>query len=161
MKIGIIKTDNGMHSAELMASACAGQVMNIDPANMDGPRLLAAQKLEVAIVEALVPHHAAARDAVKAELAADATAHFARSDLHDPGSVLDSAMSSVMDAAAGTPWEAEFTEKKAEIRHRVGQFLVDMAHLERLYHRDANPTDALAKAYGDNPAGNVVVPLAA
>lgn len=163
MKIGIIKTDNGEHSPEVMASACAGNIMNIDPSKMDGPRLMAAQRLELAIVEALVPHHAATRDATKAELQTDATAHFARADLHDPGDRLEQAVADVQAAAAGTPWEDQFMhpEGVAVLRGRIGQFLVDMAHLERLYHRDRNPGDALAAAYAAQPTGIAVVPVSA
>lgn len=162
MRIGIIKTDNGEHSPELMASACAGEIMHIDPSKMDGPRLLAAQKLEVLVIEALVAHHAAARDMTKESLVADSAAHFARSDLLDPGELLEQALSDVQSAARGTPWEAHFhdPDKVSAMRQVIGQFLVDMMHLERLYHRDRNPDDLHAKAYGENPTGIAVIPLA-
>jgi uncharacterized protein (DUF305 family) len=161
MRIGVIKTDGGEHSPELMASACAGEIMHIDPSKMGGPRLIAAQRLELKVVEALIAHHAAARDMTKESLAADSAAHFARSDLLDPGELLEKAIADVQASAAGTPWEADFRDpaKASALRQVIGQFLVDMMHLERLYHRDRNPDDLQAKAYGENPTGVAVIPL--
>jgi hypothetical protein len=159
MKIGIIKTDGGEHSPELMASVCAGQIMSIDPSKMAGPKLIAAQQLELAVTQALIRHHTGARDAVRDELKANAAAHFARPDLHDPGARLDQALADVTAAAVGTPWESEFADetKRAAIRQVIGQFLVDMAHLERLYHADREPGDAAARAYRATPTGTAVI----
>lgn len=159
MQIRAIVTHNGEHSPEKMALACAQRLVEIDPTLTDGERVLAAQRLELAVVEALIPHHAAARDEVRGKLAADAAAHFAEPNLHDPGARLDEALAAVTEAAAGTPWEADFRDPAAQARMRriIGQFLVDMAHLERLYHADRNPADAAAQAYRAQPTGIAVV----
>jgi len=161
MRIGVIKTDGGEHSAETLAAACASDIVSIDAATMSTPRMLAARRLETAVIAALVPHHEAAQDATKAELAADPKAHFERTDLHDPGDWPAKALADIQAAAKGTEWEADFNHpgKAAGILHLIGQYLIDTMHLERLYHRDRNPDDSHAKAYGENPTGIAVVPL--
>lgn len=162
MRIGVVKTDDGEHSSETLAAACASDIMSIDAAAMSTPRMLAARKLETAVIAALVPHHEAAQDTTKAELVTDPEAHFARSDLHDPGDRPDKALADIQAAARGTEWEAQFNdpEKAPAIRQLIGQYMVDTAHLERLYHRDRNPDDSHARAYGENPTGIAVIPLA-
>lgn len=162
MRIGVVKTDDGEHSSETLAAACASDIMSIDAAAMSTPRMLAARKLETAVIAALVPHHEAAQDTTKTELATDPEAHFARTDLHDPGDWPAKALVDIQAAAKGTEWEADFNhpEKSTGILRVIGQYLVDTMHLERLYHRDRNPDDSHARAYGENPTGIAVIPLA-
>jgi len=142
-------TDGGPHSPEKMATACAGAIVNIDPSKIDGARLIAAQRLEFAIVEALVKHTSDAQTETRSSLANDPAAHFARSDLNDPGQRLDEAMNDVQAVADGTEWGEQFREpdKAAAIRQVIGQYLVDISHIERLWHADRNPSDTMAVAY--------------
>ncbi len=155
MKIGIIATDGGSHPPEKVAAACARQLVEIAPANNEGSRYVAALQLQLAIVEALTKHHADAQTKVRSALATDPAAHFTTGNLHDPGPRLDQAMADIQAASTGTPWEAEFAKPEtiAAQRQVVGQSLVDIAHIERLWHADRNPGDALAAAYKAQPAG--------
>jgi hypothetical protein len=161
MKIGIIVTDGGPHSPEKMATACAGALLSFDPSKLDGTRLLAAQRLEMAVVEALVPHHASVMETTRNELIANSAAHFAKGNLHDPGPALDEAVAAVLAAADATEWGPAFRDpdKLAQMRQVIGQFLVDSAHIERCWHSDRNPRDALAAAYKAAPAGILLAPM--
>lgn len=154
MRVGIIVTNHGQHSPEKLAAACADQILNIDPTNMDGDRVLEARRLELSIIEALVPHCAEVRDRTKSELHDNPRAHFARTDLHHAANEkLDHAVSAIQAAAASTEWAKQFSDPETvvQIRHRVGQFLVDTAHLERLYYRDRHPDNHMARRYAENP----------
>lgn len=165
MQIGIIITNSspdnpaGEHSAEKLAAACAERLMNIDTSNMDGVRVLEARRLEIAIIEALVPHHEAVMTSTKQDLQANSAIHFARADLHHPGTKLAEAITAVEKAAAESSWAKEFQspEARAHMHAVIGQFLVDTAHLERCYHADRNPDDPHAAAYKAAPTGIMVV----
>lgn len=162
MNVGIIVTNNGEHSPEKLALACAEKLMEIDPAMMDGDRVMAALKLKMDVMEALMPHMKNAAAQTKAEIHNDAKAHFSRADLHDPGERLNEVVSHIKEAAQGTPWQDQFNSRESDaiMRSVVGQFLVDTAHLERLYHADRNPDDEHAAAYKAAPTGIAVLPMA-
>ena len=147
MQIGILITNGGPHTPEKWASACAARLVELAP-SLDGAKLIAAQKLQATVAEALVSHHEASRTDVRASLAADPDGHFA-AVAHNPGSRMETALAAVLACAKGTPWEAEFAAPAnvERMRHAIGQSLVDLAHVERLHYADTNPRNAAASAY--------------
>jgi hypothetical protein len=161
MRVGIIATDYGEHSAEKLAANCAAQLIEFNWAMMDGARVMQAKKLEMDIIEALIPHHSEAQIETRSELISNAAAHFAKppSVLLHPGDRLQEAIDAVIACAVGTPWQDEFKTDaaRAHLHAVIGQYLVDTQHLERLYHSDRNPDDAAAKAYKENPTGTLVL----
>jgi hypothetical protein len=157
MKFGILVTDNGTHSPEKWASAVADKIVSVAQ-TLEGEKLIAAQKLQLAVAEALVAHHDAHQKEIIADLATGT--HFEKEIKHDPGSRADEAVADIQAAAKGTPWEHHFLnpETVAQIRFFIGQSLVDLAHVERLYYGDKNPGDEKAAAYKLNPTGILTIP---
>jgi hypothetical protein len=151
MQFGVLITHGGRHTPEKWASAAAERIVSVAQ-TLEGERLIAAQKLQLAVTEILEKHHADAQGDVQGSLASgnhyDPDVHpvFFK---HDPGPRLDQAVTDIQTAAAGTPWEAHFqhAETVEKLRHAVGQSLVDLAHVERLWHADENAGDASAQAY--------------
>ena len=63
-------TNHGTHSPEQWAMATAQTIFDIEP-SVVGDRLIQAQKVQVAIAEALVPHHSNVQETERSQLAAD------------------------------------------------------------------------------------------
>jgi hypothetical protein len=159
MKIGVIVTEGHQaeHPPEKLAMACVEALIEIPEANNSGLRYVAALKLKLACLDVLTRHHADAQTAVQTALAADAAAHFAAGGLHDPGPRLDQAVAEFQAAAKGTEWEAQFSDPTTveQVRACIGQSLVDIAHVSRLWHAVRNPSDKAAAAYVAQPTGIV------
>jgi hypothetical protein len=152
MRFGILITDHGTHSAEKWAAALADKIITIAQ-NLQGEKLIAAQKLQLAISELLVNHHSDHKDEITASLATGT--HFETPIVHSPGDRGDQALADVQAAAKGTPWEKSFQDPEivSQLKFLIGQSLVDLAHVERLDYADKNPDNALAQAYKASPSG--------
>jgi len=134
MKVGILKTDGGPHSAEDWAMATAGMLLPMD--NLSGGKLLQAQRLQIAVAEALVPHHATVQNAEREHLLANGANHY---DVAlGAGQDVDAAMTAVQAAGAGTPWEEHLKDPKvvAAMREVIHNHFMTAQHIERSWHKD-------------------------
>ena len=141
----ILVTNNGTHSPEKWAMTTAEMIFDIGSA-IAGDHLIQAQKLQLAIAEALVPHHDSVQTTEKSRLTDDV------SHIHTPHSAdeyLDDTIASILAAAKGTPWEAHF--KRSEVqdaaREVIANHFMTAQHIERLWHADRNPDCAVSQAY--------------
>ena len=161
MKIGIIVTESGTHSAEKLALVCASNLVGISNITQNDPRYVAATRLQLDVADALTKHHDGVQRSIQAALEADAPAHFSSSDLHAPGERLDAAIADVLAVTDLTEWSHVFRDEVGmnAMSACIGQSLVDTAHLERLYHGDRNPSDQYAAAYRENPSGVLIIPV--
>jgi hypothetical protein len=107
MQVGILKTDGGPHAPEAWAVATAGMLVVIDD-KVQGARLLQAQRLQVAVADALVPHHSNVMDGERGKLTAKGAAHYEVPFGSDAD--VDAAVASIQTAAANTPWADHFQE---------------------------------------------------
>lgn len=133
MQPSILKTDGGPHTPEQWGMATAMSMFPIDPAVVD-ERLIAAQKLQVAVAEVLVTHHAAVQSAERAKLAEHGDAHL-ETELGNEVEV-SAAVSSVVAAAKGTPWEAHMLDPAVQDSMRSvldGHFKTNQ-QIERQWH---------------------------
>lgn len=142
----IMITNDGPHPAEKWAITTAEMIFPIDQ-SVDGERLMQARRLEQAIVEALVPHHSNHQHAERHALKEHGDAHL---DVeHNPLSNAQQALSSIVSAAKGTPWEAHFLD--AAVQHEVlqviGNHMASAAHIERQWHCNRNPNSERARAW--------------
>lgn len=158
MKMGIMITDGGTHSPELQAANCAEMIFDYSQASdLSSDRLLAARRIEIRLIDALIPFFDAAKGDAVTELA-NPDSLFARTDLYDPGPRLDAAVVAVRDVFAGSEWDAAIESKTAEVRTMIANCLVAVAHDERKTWSDAHPEHEAAKAYASQPSGIVIIP---
>lgn len=140
-------TNNGTHSPEKWAVATAEHICPIDESAMSADRLLAAKKLQVAIAEALIPHHTKVQHHEKGALKEKGDEHF--DTPCDPSIHLDEAMAAIIAAAKGTPWEAHYAraDVQAAIRQEVGNHFATAMDIERQHHADKHPHHKKAQSY--------------
>jgi hypothetical protein len=135
----VLITDGGAHSPQKWALATADHLVHFAESSAPPDQIIAARKLELAIADALVAHHADVQLAERHRLAADAKAHLARpldASLH-----LEDAVEAVVECAKGTPWEAHFAkpETQAAVSDLIHQHFRSAQHIERSWHCDRNP----------------------
>ena len=141
----IMISNGGPHPASAWAQVTAQHIAPV-AADMAGDRYVAAMKLQLAITEALQPHHETVQSAERGKLAAD-PAHLL-TDL-DPSQHADAALAAVVACAKGTPWEAHFAKAdvQAVIRHELGVHFASAQHIERSWHVDRTPNHPHADAW--------------
>ena len=143
----VLVTNGGQHSPETWALGTARHLTPFGD-NLSGQRELAAQALQTRIAEALVPHHGASQDAERDALAAKGADRYA--EPHDHAEAADKALSAVVDAAKGTPWEAQFasSEWQAVARGEIAKHFETAAREEREWHAHRNTLSSEgARAY--------------
>ena len=103
-------TDGGPHPAEFWAQITAEHIAPIDK-DMTGQRRQAALKLQMAIADALQPHHAKVQDNERSKCSADPAHHTHPVDpvKHGAHAHADEALKAVEAAAKGTEWEKHLT----------------------------------------------------
>ena len=144
----IMVTNGGPHPPEKWALASAEDIFNIDP-EMSGARLIEAQKLQVAIAEALVGHHCTVQDNEKSRL--QENIHYIHSP-HDPSEYLDHVMNDVLAVLKGSPWQKHFAKKNVReaMREVIANHFMAAQHIERSWHADRNPQCEISQAYKRN-----------
>lgn len=142
----ILITDGGAHPPDTWAMATADHLVHIDP-KAPAARQMAAKKLEMAIAEALIPHHTTVQGAERSALSSVGNAHLL-TDI-DPSQHLDAAVAAVVSASVGTPWEAHFADRGVQdvIRGTLANHFASSQHIERSWHCDRNPGSPAAQAW--------------
>lgn len=143
MLTSVLTTDHGTHSPEKWAMATAGMVFPYDPVTV-GEHLIAAQKLQTQIAEALMPHHDVVQSYEKEQLSSDATARYEAD--HDVDHRTDLAVADAVSAAAGSPWAEHFAKVEVQnaMRDVIGSHFATAQHIERQHHAMHNPSEAAA-----------------
>ena len=147
MRVGILVTDNGPHSAAQWAEATAGSIVDIAD-HVSGVKRGAAIKLQAAIIDILEKYHEAVQAGERMFIVNDAshcTSPLSVSNHTD----LDTAVTEVIVAAAGTPWESDFAtaEMKSGLRTLLDSHFSTAMDIERQYHADRNPSCPHGQAY--------------
>lgn len=145
----ILITNNigaGNHPADKWAMATAETIA--EASQLDGDRLLEAQKLQLKIAEILKDHHAQAQSDEQAALAAD-PAHVHTSFLDVLKVDIANVVAAIVEAAKGSLWEAHFAQPGMQeyIKQIVENHFASSMHVERLAHTDRNPDCPHAQAY--------------
>jgi hypothetical protein len=139
----IMITDNGPHPPEKWAMTTAetifdtGSLVSVD-------RQLHAKKLQVAIAEALLPHHTNLQVFEKQKLKDDIS-HIHSAYSHD----LDTVMADIIAASKNTFWETHFAkeEVQAAVRDILTNHFSTSQHIERLWHADIHPDCPVSQQY--------------
>ena len=141
----IMITNYGTHPPESWAQVTAEHIAPIS-VGLTGPRYIAAMKLQMAITEALTPHHEAVQHHERAKLA-ESSDHLLTN--LDPEPHLEGAIQAILAAAKGTDWEAHFAkpEVQAVIRQEIGAHFATAQHIERSWHVDRNPGHPHARTW--------------
>lgn len=128
-------TDGGPHPPELWAQLTA-EIL-IPARNMAGNNYIEALKLQTAVMQALLPHHTNVQETERERLMAS-NDHIL-SDL-SPEEFTGQAVTDIVAAAKGTPWEENFNDPdlQALIRQEVGTHFATAQHIERSWHADNN-----------------------
>lgn len=142
----ILKTDGGAHPPETWARCTADHLVHTRP---DAPALvmIAGQKLEIAIAEALIPHHNVVQGDERSALASIGDAHLATEI--DVDRNVEDALVAIVACAKGTLWEAHFQkpEVQAIVRQTIAKHFRSSKHIERSWHCDRHPESAAAHAW--------------
>lgn len=135
MQVSILKTDNSLtHTAEQWAMATASKLIEIDPKVVD-ERLVHAQKLQVAVMEALVAHHAKAMESERGQLAAKGDARL--DEPVDPSAHVDEAMEALKSLTTLHPqWAAHLADPVS--RDAVRDLLHNHFHTVHRIERNAH-----------------------
>jgi len=143
--IRILVTDGGPHPADKWALHLAEQVVPLSDVKI-GNRPAQALKLQVAVLEAVERHVAAAMAEEQAALKAD-PAHF--DTPHAVDVYAAPVVSAVVACAQGTPWEAHFADPTVVgvITDLVRGHLNSVINIERSWHADRNPAIPEGQAY--------------
>jgi hypothetical protein len=143
-KIMVTNNTSGNHDPVQWALTSAEMIA--DSSQLSGERLLAAQKLQLAIAEVLTKHHETVQCQERVSLMDPL--HFLV-PLRDALTVeVDKLIEEIKEVAVGTDWEAHFKVPsviEAMIKVVEGHFMSSM-HVERLVHADKNPSEQ-AKLY--------------
>ncbi len=144
-KIIITNNTTGNHPPEKWAVATAEEIFDTS-SMVAGDRTILAQKFQLAIAEALAPHHTKLQDNEKTRLKDDVS--YIHS-MHDASEYLDDVVKDITKAAKGTPWEAHFAKPDVQdaIKNVVYTHMASSMHVERLCHADKNPACAVSKSY--------------
>lgn len=135
---GVLISSDGSHSADQWAVVVAEHIFPVNPA-VEGDRLLAARRVQNAIVEALVPKFQAEIDREKNNLASDGHARLSAD--YDSAGTTEDAYTAVCECLKGTPWEAK-PEDPEWARIMRGELQVQfntVQNIERQWHCHRNP----------------------
>lgn len=141
----IMITDGGPHPHHAWAQVTAEHVAPIGP-NLAGERYVAALKLQLAIVDALLTHHQAVQNGERAKLA-DSHDHLLTELAPEPH--VAPAVAAIQAAASGTEWDAHFQRPEVVqlIGNEIATHYATMQHIERSWHVDRNPSHPHAAAW--------------
>lgn len=153
----ILSTDFGPHSHTKWAVATAEMILPLDKVE-DPERKIKAFRLLAAIADALEPHHEGVQIEHRASIADDAHAHFETD--YDPTAHASNALTSVIEAAQGTPWADHFADRQvqAQIMQIVASHFATSHHIEKSWHADRNPDFEPGQAFKALHHTETVVP---
>ena len=140
----VMVTDGAPHPASAWAQVTAEHIAPIDP-GIVGERATAARKFQLAIADALAPHHQKVIDVQRGKLAGVGDAHLDEcTNGHDVAPHLDGAVAAIQAAAVGTPWEGKYVAEdvQALLRHELGVHFRSAQHIEHSWHVDRAVTTA-------------------
>lgn len=142
----VLVTNGGPHPPEKWAVATSEQIMPL-ASELAGDRLLQAKKLQIAIADALVPHHHRCQHEERGNLTSKGDARF--DEPHNADHLIEGILADIEKAAAGTPWEDHFKSPhvQAAIGDEVHHHLATIQHIERLWHADRNPSSKAGQDY--------------
>lgn len=135
MLVRVLATNGGPHPADKWAMVTAEHLLPLDP-DIVGDKLLPAQKLQVAVAEALVAHHTKVQDGERVQLSSKGDARLA--EPVGAADTVDQAYQDVVAAAKGTPWEDHVQKPE------VAKIMKDILHshfktsqdIERSWYKD-------------------------
>jgi hypothetical protein len=141
----ILSTNGGSHPPEKWSMTTAEQIFDIG-STVAGDRLIQAQKLQLSIAEALMPHYAKMQEDQRSKLESDAKSILVPPNVDDR---VEAVMKDVINAAKGTAWQAHFAnpEVQAAAREVLANHFRSSLHVERLWHADRNPDCEVSQSY--------------
>lgn len=145
MQLGVMITDGGAHPPEKWAVMTAEIIFPLSEA-LKGDRAILARKVQLAITEALLPHHYDHIIDEQSALKAVGDDHLDKA--YDPIPRAEEALEAVKSCLRNTPWEDKL--KNEEWLRTVGGILAShfatSADIERQWHCHRNPSER-AKAF--------------
>lgn len=138
---GLMVTDGGPHPADKWAVMTGEHIFPIDP-KADSERLIDARKVQMKIIEALLPHHHANMEAERGNLKTKGDAHLTAP--YAPEDAAKAALAEIVSILKGTPWEAK-TIDPDWLRIVEGELATHFAtaqNIERQWHCHRSKTPA-------------------
>lgn len=149
MTVGVMITNGGAHPPEKWAETTAGCIVQIAD-HVAGERRGAAIKLQAAIYDVLVLHHAIVQREEKDQLSAMGAAGLLAP--LDHGRDLDEVVGQIINCGVDTPWEKDFRtpEFDAGLRELLDRHFRTQKHVERSWHADQHPDTTEARVFRAN-----------
>lgn len=140
MQYGVMITNGGAHPPEKWAIATAEQICPVSD-ELQGSRLIEAKRVQLAVMEAILPHHKAHQDNERHQLktAGDAVLD----GDHNPMPRAEEALQAVIACLAGSPWEDKTKDKawQGVVGGVLATHFATSADIERQWHCHRNPSD--------------------
>lgn len=103
MRVAVLRTNHGPHPADKWALVTAQHIMPVDPDTV-GDRMLAAQRLQLAVADKLVIHHTNVQNEEREHLQTAGDARL--EEPLDAETHVSAAYADIVEAAKGSFWEA-------------------------------------------------------
>lgn len=143
---GVMITNGGPHSAEKWADMTGEHIFPIDANAMAADRLIQARKLQVAIIEALVPHHHGIQTVERGKLHVAGDAHL--DTPYTPEDTAADALESVLKILDGSPWDKRGDETwQRVVLGELSTHFATSQNIERQWHCRRNQKSDVAKAW--------------
>lgn len=142
----ILATDFGPHPHDKWALATARMLVPLEGVK-DADRQIAAMRLQIAVADALSPHHEGVQTVERDGLEANGDDHFA--DEFDPANHVPAAIAAVVKASKSTLWEAHFADPEVQkiVGDVIGSHFLTASNIEREWHGRRNPDSVAAAAF--------------
>jgi hypothetical protein len=146
--IGAMVTNGGPHSAAKWSEATASHIVEIGE-HLAGEKRSGAIKLQARIVDIMERHHLAVQTVERDKMKKDAARVGLPTVNPRDNTDIDAAVSEIVAAAKGTPWEADFDKPEAatHMRDLLTRHLRTNMHIERSWYADTNPDSPHSKAF--------------
>ena len=157
MRVGVMITNGGTHPPEKWAEQTVAQIIQVSKEAL-GDAAIAARRLELRMLDVLETAHAEVQAAEK-KLIKDLGLALLEQDI-DPTPHVQKPLDALVEAAAGTPFEAHFAKPEIRdyLRRVLGQHFGTAMHIERSTYGDGFPGHSIAIAYKQRYSQGIVSP---
>lgn len=130
---GIMITNGGPHSAEKWAFTTGEMLFPID-SNVAGDRLIAAKKVQLAIIEALIPHHDVNMTNERNQLSS--SGDIALDLPYSPEQEMQRAFNSIVSILKTSPWAYKAVDPEWEkaVKEILASHFATSQNIERQWH---------------------------
>lgn len=149
MRVTTMITNGGVHPPEKWAVVTANEIIQV-ATDATSQQAMDGRKLELRIIEILEKHHAKVQTHERGKIKEHK--HQRLVQVLDPTEHVPAALEEIIQASAGTSFEAYFAGKKDYLTLLLSQHFATNMHIERSQYADKIPDHPNSKAFKEKPA---------